>query len=145
MYWKNASGNRVSGITLPLVTKGVNTDLTLTLVTESGENLSDVFLCTSIEDYANLFLAKLSTSSTYLPVGGPFVATCFLGDLSANTETDVDLRLSIGSSEDGGLRFIPIFVLEHGDPTGLGTYFWSDVDDVVLWSDVDDVVFWVDI
>lgn len=132
MYWLQDTA-QITTPTIPAYTIGEDLDFTLTLVTEAGEELTDAYLFVADVSYAGLLQAKLSTESEYQEIREPFDATCFLGYIAAETQTDIDFRVSFPEGTDDGYRVIPILVGHDDGAERANPYFVGEWEE--LWSD----------
>lgn len=140
MYWKYGSG-RIQTVNIPFLVLGEDYDVTLTLVTESGENLEKVYLCVVDQNHIDLIEAKLSTGSTYKGIAGLRNPQCYLGDLTESTETDIDFRLSFPVTESAALKSVAI-LLAHGDHVVVsGDFYWSNLTDEFFVDDLTEPFF----
>lgn len=117
----------------------------MSLVTESGDTLTSVYLFVGSAAQAGYLSAKLSTGSTYMLLKGPLNPNCFLSDIAASTTTVINFRLNIPSGTTEGLVNIVVYV-GHDDGSSyppktwqdLPTSLWYDLDDLILWRDLED-------
>jgi len=124
---------------------GTNQDFNMVLVTESGDTLTGVYLCVADQEHVDFLSAKLSAGSTYLSLKGPFNPNCYLGDISASTNTTINFRLNVPSGEAEGLINLRM-LLNHDDGIYPNFHFedqpalWYDLDelDAILWRDLED-------
>lgn len=132
MYWRFGT-ETISAPTFPLHVIGTSIDMTFTLVTEGGEKLNDAYLFTARAEQAGILQAKLSCESTYKNIQGPFDATCYLGQIPADSETSIDIRIDFFEGSDEGYVVIPI-LLGHDDEARVPNTLFDD-DWVELWRD----------
>ena len=124
MFWQTASDVIIQAPVFPLCQTGENYDVTLTLVTESGEALSNAYLFLTDASLFGYIQAKLSTGSEYRYIGIAFDAFCYLGPISASAETDIDFRISIPGTASDGRLIIPVAV-GHDDAARLPNPFFT--------------------
>lgn len=129
MYWKHGT-KQISAPTIPLHVIGTDTDMELKLVTEAGEDLTNVYLFVPDPANVGLLSAKLDADSTYMDINGPFDANCHLGTIAASTETTIDIKVAFPSGATEGYTIIPIMV-GHDDNAQLPNNLWKD-----SWTDV---------
>lgn len=141
MYWLKGT-SRITTPSIPAYTIGTDLDFTLTLTTETGEDLAGAYLFVADVSHAGLLQAKSSTDSEYQEIREPFDATCFLGYIAAETQTDIDFRVSFPEGASDGYRVITILVghddgAERANPYFVGEweYVWLDSWDEHLWSE----------
>lgn len=142
MYWLKDT-SRITTPSISAYTIGEDLDFTLTLVTEAGEGLTDAYLFMGDASYAGLLQAKLSTEDEYQEIREAFDASCFLGYIAAETEVDIDFRVSFPESTSDGYRVISILVghddgAERANPYFVGDWSsepWSDSWDDELWEE----------
>ena len=137
MYWQTAAGYKIQAPTFPLCLTGTAYDVTLTLVTESGEDLTNAYLfLVQTAQFGNI-QAKLASEDTYRIIGIPFDANCFLGYIAGDSETDIDFRLLLPSGTSNGRLVIPVAV-GHDDGAELpNPYFVSEWPELwaIDWAD----------
>lgn len=122
---------------------GQNYDFSLTLVTESGEDLENAYLCVLLPEQAGIVSAKLATESEYRQVQGVWNPECFLGHIQASTQTEIDLRLSFPSGFTEGMTALTLFV-GHGAAITPPSDLWETTIDDGFWSDNLTDEFWRD-
>lgn len=110
-----------------------------TISYDLGGTLKRVSLCVINSADAGIISAKKSTDATYLPINSFFDAACFLGEIAAETETDIDFRINAPETESDGRRIITM-MLCYGDNAPLPDVFFNDDDS--YYNDNSDV--WVD-
>lgn len=144
MYWKHGTG-RIQSPKLPFVTAGTPFDLTLTLVTEAGENYADVFLCMRRTGYNGLIQAKRHDDSEYMDLTSPLDPNCYLGALVESSELDIDFRISIDAGDTDGLYALPVTLMLGENLIPPPNTFWTNVYEPELWSDnYDTPELWAD-
>ena len=130
MYWLK-DGVLTTCPVIPFYVSGTTFDFSLTLVTESGDDLTGAVLTVADATYAGWVQAKLHSSGTYLNIMGPSNGTCALGDIASSSETVIDFRVNFAEATPDGTKYIAI-VLQYGAgitvPIVLAWYglLWSD-------------------
>lgn len=113
MYWLKGT-SRITTPTILSYVIGEAQDFRLSLVTDTGETLTDAFLFVSDHAYAGLVKAKKASDSAYREIMGPYDTWCYLGPIAAESETPIDFRIEFPAGTTDGYRIISILV-GHGD------------------------------
>ncbi len=132
MYWK-IGDKRTAVLTVPLYTIGNEQAFSVTLVTESEEQIDAAYLFTAQPLCIGLLQAKRASDVAYMAIMGPFDANCFLGHVSAQSEVTIDFLLYFPESHPDGYTIVPVMV-GHGAVAQLpNPYFTRDWPE--LWHD----------
>jgi len=133
MHWETAAGYVIQAPSWPYCITGTNYDVTLTLVTEADETLTNSYLYLTAPSQFGYVFAKRHTDASYVAVGIPFDATCFLGYIPSSGETEIDFRLTFPVGTTDGNVVIPVAV-GHDDAAQLPNPYFED-DWPELWAD----------
>jgi len=143
MYWE-FEGTKQKVLTVPFYELGTNFDIKATLITESGDTLTNVYLCVAKGSHAGYVSAKRGNGSTYLTLGGLFNSNCFIGDISANDRTNIDFRINVSSYSEGEILPIQV-VVGHDDGVPMPNASFENAVDLALWYDVDAIEIFSDV
>jgi hypothetical protein len=130
MYWKKGH-DKITTPTVLAYTIGESYDMQLTLVTEVGEELISAYLFVADSCFAGLLKAKRASELTYREIRQAFDAECFLGNVSAETETMIDIRVELPYGTADGYRIVPILI-GYGDGVAVPNPLF-DSDWPALW------------
>ena len=109
MYWK-LDEERTTVLTIPLYTIGSEQRFSITLVTETGEEIVAAYLFTPHSCCVGLLQAKRASDEVYMAIMGPFDANCFLGHVPALSEVTIDFLLHFPEGCADGYTIFPVMV-----------------------------------
>jgi hypothetical protein len=142
MYWKQGS-KIIASASLPFYVITENFDQTFTLVTEEDEALDFVHLSVANSSEVGLISAKRASEGTYLEIKGLSDPTCYLGYFAADSETDIDFRVSMPSGSAQGKHVIPILVI-HDDGVTPPLSVLLDYGPGFVKDTLTPPIFWID-
>ena len=113
---------------IPFLVKGNYFDITLSLCTDEGEDINGAGLLCRDAINEGIVSAKFADGVEYLSIGSTAETAFPLGNISANSEIDIDFRVSVSRGSSDGLYVIPVSVI-YGIPSAVESpYFSADLD-----------------
>ena len=136
MYWY-VSNLKTRTCSIPYYTSGEQKEFNAQLVIEAGETFRSAYLSLIDKFFVGTVWAQILPDETWVPVGGVFDSTCFLGTLIGPTEICLRFRIVIEATKGTGEYAIPI-QLFHGEALPGGpdyTFSGADDADSPLWGE----------
>ncbi|MDQ7785754.1 MAG: hypothetical protein RDU20_22930 [Desulfomonilaceae bacterium] len=132
MYWK-IGNRRTALVTIPLYTVGNELAFSITLVTESEEEIDAAYLFTPQPSCAGLLQARRAGDESYSAVMGPFDANCLLGRLRPESEVTVDFLVHYPHGTADGYAIVPVAIGWGAAAVPVNPYFMRDWP--AVWHD----------